>query len=182
MTKKSEIMKNMNIKMLIVACMLSVVTGVSAVNYNFDKSVTVPSISSNSSFDIEQSSFGEMNYQQGVASGYNMISSQKSVVGKSSLISVEESASQSTTANNVNEGARNITFSRTGSVEKLYDGFDSGVEVGVTTSIQTINLNGAAKLPGQGGHEEPWPPVGEGLWALLLFSGIYSLLKRKKSR
>ena len=79
--RNKVIMRNMNLKMLIAACVLSVFSGATAVNYNFDKSARVSSATSVSDFNnVEQNSFGEVNYQQNVVSGFNMISSQTPMV------------------------------------------------------------------------------------------------------
>lgn len=177
-------MRNMNLKMLIAACVLSVFSGATAVNYNFDKSARVSSATSVSDFNnVEQNSFGEVNYQQNVVSGFNMISSQKPTSSKSSLISVQKSSSQTTAqSGGVGHVAANVTFSRD-NAERLYDGFDSGVEVVNISpiSVKGVDLSGAAKLPDKedGGHE-PWPPVGDGLLSLLFFAGIYAFARFRR--
>lgn len=174
-------MRNMNLKMLIAACVLSVFSGATAVNYNFDKSARVSSSASVSDFNVEQSTFGVVNYQQNVVSDFNMISSQKPTSSKSSLISVQKSSSQTTAqSGGVGYAATNVTFSR-GNAERLYDGFDSGVEVVSISpfSMKGVDLSGAAKLPGDGGHE-PWPPVGDGLLSLLFFVGIYAFARFRR--
>lgn len=171
-------MRNMNLKMLIAVCVLSVFSGATAVNYNFDKSARVSSSASVSDFNVEQSTFGVVNYQQNVVSDFNMISSQTPTGSKSSLISVQKSSSQATAqSGGVGHAATNVTFSR-GNAERLYDGFDSGVEVVSISpfSMKGVDLSGAAKLPGDGGHE-PWPPVGDGLLSLLFFAGIYAFAR-----
>ena len=176
------IMRNMNLKMLIAACVLSFFSGATAVNYNFDKSARVSSATSVSDFNnVEQNSFGEVNYQQNVVSGFNMISSQTPTSGKGSLISVQKSSSQTTAqSGGVGHVAANVTFSRD-NAERLYDGFDSGVEVVNISpiSVKGVDLSGAAKLPGDGGHE-PWPPVGDGLLSLLFFAGIYAFARFRR--
>ena len=103
--------------------------------------------------------------------------------GKASLISVQKSSSQTTAqSGGVGHVATNVTFSRD-NAERLYDGFDSGVEVVNISpiSVKGVDLSGAAKLPVEGdeGHE-PWPPVGDGLLSLLFFAGIYAFARFRR--
>lgn len=187
----SVVMKKMSLKFLIAVCVLPLFVEATAVNYKFDKSVSGrrASASSVEAFNVESyAPFGsELNYTQSVASRFNMISSQGSVQGgSSSLISPQTSASSSASSLAFSPRvAAGTSLSKRVAADNLSIGSDmtGGNSVSVMTPFSTnsVDLGGVARLPGQP-DPEPWPPVGDGLLALLCMAGAYAVARMRKKR
>lgn len=187
----SVVMKKMSLKFLIAVCVLPLFVEATAVNYKFDKSVSGrrASASSVEAFNVESyAPFGsELNYTQSVASRFNMISSQGSAQGgSSSLISPQTSASSSASSFAFSPRvAAGTSLSKRVAADNLSIGSDmtGGNSVSVMTPFSTnsVDLGGVARLPGQP-DPEPWPPVGDGLLALLCMAGAYAVARMRKKR
>ena len=187
----SVVMKKMSLKFLIAVCVLPLFVEATAVNYKFDKSVSGrrASASSVEAFNVESyAPFGsELNYTQSVASRFNMISSQGSVQGgSSSLISPQTSASSSASSLAFSPRvAAGTSLSKRVAADNLSIGSDmtGGNSVSVMTPFSTnsVDLGGVARLPGRP-DPEPWPPVGDGLLALLCMAGAYAVARMRKKR
>lgn len=185
----SVIMKKMSLKFLIAVCVLPFFAEAAAVDYKFDKSVSRrASAASLEAFEVESyAPFGsELNYTQSVASRFNMISSQGSAQGgSSSLISPQTSASSSASATGFSPRvAAGNSLSKRAAADNLSIGSDmTGGSVAVMTPFATnsVDLGGIAKLPSKP-DPEPWPPVGDGLLALLCMAGAYAVARMRKKR
>lgn len=187
----SVVMKKMSLKFLIAVCVLPLFVEATAVNYKFDKSVSGrrASASSVEAFNVESyAPFGsELNYTQSVASRFNMISSQGSAQGgSSSLISPQTSALSSASSLAFSPRvAAGTSLSKRVAADNLSIGSDmtGGNSVSVMTPFSTnsVDLGGVARLPGQP-DPEPWPPVGDGLLALLCMAGAYAVARMRKKR
>lgn len=186
----SIIMKKMSLKFLIAVCVLPFFAEAAAVDYKFDKSVSGrrASAASLEAFEVESyAPFGsELNYTQSVASRFNMISSQGSAQGgSSSLISPQTSASSSASATGFSPRvAAGTSLSKRAAADNLSIGSDmTGGSVAAMTPFATnsVDLGGIAKLPSKP-DPEPWPPVGDGLLALLCMAGAYAVARMRKKR
>ena len=180
----SVVMKKMSLKFLIAVCVLPLLAEATAVDYKFDKSVSGrrASAASVEAFDVESyAPFGsELNYTQSVASRFNMISSQGSAQGgSSSLISPQTSASSSASASGFSMGRVSASRSISGraTADNLSVAFDAG------TVISPMNPFAPKSFPGNpppGGIV--FPPVGDGLLALLCMVGAYAVARMRKTR
>lgn len=186
----SVIMKKMSLKFLIAVCVLPFFAEAAAVDYKFDKSVSRRvSAASLEAFEVESyAPFGSgLNYTQSVASRFNMISSQGSAQGgSSSLISPQTSASSSASASGFSPRvAAGTSLSKRVAADNLSIGSDmtGGSSVAAMTPFATnsVDLGGIAKLPSRP-DPEPWPPVGDGLLALLCMAGAYAVARMRKKR
>lgn len=182
----SVIMKKMSLKFLIAVCVLPFFAEAAAVDYKFDKSVSGrrASAASLEAFEVESyAPFGSgLNYTQSVASRFNMISSQGSAQGgSSSLISPQTSASSSASATGFSPRvAAGTSLSKRAAADNLSIGSDmtGGSSVAVMPPFISIKSD---ELP-DGPPVTPWPPVGDGLLALLCMAGAYAVARMRKKR
>ena len=161
-------MKKMKEKKLIIACMLWVFSGASAVNYNFDKTSVGSSSFTKENFELNQEVFGGVNYRQPVVSGNTMLLSQTPLTGAgTTLFSTSGSITR-----------ESLLTSSVGSTNSFYN-IGSKSQGGLFESEIISPKGGPAKLPGGGGHE-PWVPVGDGLLSLLLLAVSYAVVRGDK--
>ena len=158
----------MSKKMMIAAVVLMFgATCMQAVNYSFAESGSAQQSASSVDFDIDFSETSNSGYSASASSEMTLLSSQ-SATSTPSILSVQNAESNSYSGTSGSAPSTAFSFSSGGSSSA-----DSEVNV-VSTSVSVpfsdlefVGAGGPAKLP-SGGHEEPWPPLGDGV--LLLFA------------
>lgn len=170
-------------KLVIVAVVLMLgATWGQAVNYSFAESGSAQQSASSVDFDIDFSDTGGSVTSTSSSSEVTLLSSQ-SATSTPSILSVQNAESNSYSGTSGSAPSTAFSFSSGGSSSA-----DSEVNV-VSTSVSVpfsdlefVGAGGPAKLPGSGGHEEPWPPISDGLFVLLAFALGYVGVLRSKRR
>ncbi len=154
-------LKNKILKLLTVACGLSLTVAATAVEYNFQ---TVGSLGKTQQ---------RMVVPQQSSSDFTFLSEQPSVASiDKSLVSVSEPLSSTVVSGG---GGIVPAFSSQGATP-LYDGFDNQASLAVAP-FKSSSLDDWA-WPDE--FEEAFPPVGEGLASLLVLAGLYVVGRRRR--